>query len=379
MPTRQLAADITIVGTIVSNGLCVFGDPDYRADADVDSDGDIDASDATLLAMELGLTTIAHTSFTLIPCEISFAGGVYDELTGLHLFRNRWYDSTSGRWISRDPAGYIDGLNLYLYVQANPLSYWDPFGLYSFGEWWSDLKAGAGFVGEVGEGVGTNVCEIAEDTGQLLYEGGLGIGNTLGVVSDETFYENSQMLVPLAVTVDEQGLGATARQIGESAVDAVKETGRGLVEMDPDAYADVLTAAGEVAVGTKGLSKVANLGKVGKIGNGPSAKPPLQTPNAPQTGRGMQNPKVAAAAAVGRQKDKEFSERVAQKPGWRTGKDAALKTPEGGTVYPDALDPKGRPVELKPNSVSGRKKGVRQINMYKSITGTNGRVVYYDP
>jgi hypothetical protein len=37
------------------------------------------------------------------------------------------------------------------------------------------------------------------------------------------------------------------------------------------------------------------------------------------------------------------------------------------------------PVELKPNTTSGRAKGARQITKYKKATGTNGRVVYYDP
>lgn len=41
--------------------------------------------------------------------------------------------------------------------------------------------------------------------------------------------------------------------------------------------------------------------------------------------------------------------------------------------------PKGRPVELKPNTPSGRRKGRYQIRKYKVFLGKNGRVIYYDP
>jgi RHS repeat-associated protein len=53
----------------------------------------------------------------------------YDELAGAYLMRNRWHSPTLGRFISRDPAGYVDGMSLYAYVSGNPLKYWDPFGL----------------------------------------------------------------------------------------------------------------------------------------------------------------------------------------------------------------------------------------------------------
>lgn len=44
-----------------------------------------------------------------------------------HLFRT--YSPSAGRWITRDPEGYIDGLNLYERVRSNPVIFADPFGL----------------------------------------------------------------------------------------------------------------------------------------------------------------------------------------------------------------------------------------------------------
>ncbi|SKB09454.1 RHS repeat-associated core domain-containing protein, partial [Prosthecobacter debontii] len=34
-----------------------------------------------------------------------------------------------GMWLSRDPAGFVDGPNLYAYVKQNPWTAWDPLGL----------------------------------------------------------------------------------------------------------------------------------------------------------------------------------------------------------------------------------------------------------
>jgi len=41
------------------------------------------------------------------------------------------YDATSGQWLTRDPAKYVDGPNLYRYAGAVPVGRTDPFGLCS--------------------------------------------------------------------------------------------------------------------------------------------------------------------------------------------------------------------------------------------------------
>lgn len=48
---------------------------------------------------------------------------------GLDNHGMRYYDPEIGRYISRDPAGYVDGLNVYLYVHNNPINHIDPLGL----------------------------------------------------------------------------------------------------------------------------------------------------------------------------------------------------------------------------------------------------------
>ena len=60
----------------------------------------------------------------------SFQGRRLDQETGLHYFRNRYYSATEGRFIQRDPLGYIDSLGLYEAFGGNPLVFGDPLGLF---------------------------------------------------------------------------------------------------------------------------------------------------------------------------------------------------------------------------------------------------------
>ncbi len=58
-----------------------------------------------------------------------FAGGHFDHETGLVRFGARDYDSEVGRWLSKDPILFGGGdVNLYRYVQNEPVNYFDPTG-----------------------------------------------------------------------------------------------------------------------------------------------------------------------------------------------------------------------------------------------------------
>jgi RHS repeat-associated protein len=52
-----------------------------------------------------------------------------DEETGFYQLGARMYAPWLGRWISPDPAGYVDGFNLYRYSGNNPTTLTDPGGL----------------------------------------------------------------------------------------------------------------------------------------------------------------------------------------------------------------------------------------------------------
>ncbi|HEY7677959.1 MAG TPA: RHS repeat-associated core domain-containing protein [Candidatus Methylomirabilis sp.] len=57
-----------------------------------------------------------------------YTGREPDE-TGLIYYRARYYDPALGRFTQRDPIGLNGGVNLYAYVNANPVNFTDPMGL----------------------------------------------------------------------------------------------------------------------------------------------------------------------------------------------------------------------------------------------------------
>ena len=57
-----------------------------------------------------------------------FQGQYFDEESGLHYNRFRYYDPSSGRFVSQDPIRLLGGFNLYEYA-PNPISWLDPLGL----------------------------------------------------------------------------------------------------------------------------------------------------------------------------------------------------------------------------------------------------------
>lgn len=58
-----------------------------------------------------------------------FTARRFDDMTGLQYNRYRYLSLRQGRWITRDPLGYKDSMNLYEYVRSNPVNNLDPFGL----------------------------------------------------------------------------------------------------------------------------------------------------------------------------------------------------------------------------------------------------------
>ena len=57
-----------------------------------------------------------------------FTGREWDKELGLYYYRARYYDADVGRFTQKDPIGFKDGTNLYLYVKANPVNDIDPSG-----------------------------------------------------------------------------------------------------------------------------------------------------------------------------------------------------------------------------------------------------------
>jgi RHS repeat-associated protein len=64
--------------------------------------------------------------------NIRLPGQQYDEESGLHYNRYRYYEPLKGRYITQDPIGLDGGWNLYSYP-LNPIDWIDPKGLAKYG------------------------------------------------------------------------------------------------------------------------------------------------------------------------------------------------------------------------------------------------------
>ncbi len=87
-----------------------------------------------------GQPTILNASGSLIGNQQSqianrftYTGREWDETLGLHHFRARWMSPLAGRFLGRDPIGYVDGFCLY--YKYFSLSSMDPTGLEDEDPW----------------------------------------------------------------------------------------------------------------------------------------------------------------------------------------------------------------------------------------------------
>ena len=136
-----------------------YGVPFGEPPADIDADGDVDSADVTQITTwsnsatyevrgDLNLdnnvngtdVTLAtgHSGTTLGYGKLSRPGvrsrqgyGGYETSffndSVLHV-RHRVLKADLGRWLSRDPLGYVDGANLYEYGTSNPVATMDSMG-----------------------------------------------------------------------------------------------------------------------------------------------------------------------------------------------------------------------------------------------------------
>jgi len=81
----------------------------------------------------------AHGNFevlldsTLISNRYFYAARDWEPEIKLYHNRARFYDPVNGFFIQRDPLGYVDGSNPYLYCSGNSANYTDPLGLEVYG------------------------------------------------------------------------------------------------------------------------------------------------------------------------------------------------------------------------------------------------------
>jgi RHS repeat-associated protein len=114
---------------------------------------------------------------------LRFQGQYYDEETGLHYNRYRYYDPHSGRYLSQDPVGIDGGANLYGYAANDPVNFIDPSGL----EWQFSVGVSGSIGGLmiggpfVGGGVSFGFTSSGTVFGQVTANAQVGYGVFAGI------------------------------------------------------------------------------------------------------------------------------------------------------------------------------------------------------
>jgi RHS repeat-associated protein len=76
--------------------------------------------------------------------EYRYCGKECDDFTGLYCYGYRYYAPWIGRWLSPDPIGRADDLNLYQFVLGDPIGNVDDDGLFTiekYNQWKAELSA----------------------------------------------------------------------------------------------------------------------------------------------------------------------------------------------------------------------------------------------
>ncbi|MER2563788.1 MAG: RHS repeat-associated core domain-containing protein [Myxococcaceae bacterium] len=116
-------------------------------------------------------TTCTETGSTQCPrlggLPFGFHGAYKSPAHGLLYFRNRWYSAEAGQWLTQDPLGEVDSVNLYAFNRFDSVNFIDPFGLSGEGaaEVASPEEGGAQSPSVKGEkcGAGSQGCEMPAD------------------------------------------------------------------------------------------------------------------------------------------------------------------------------------------------------------------------
>ncbi|MCI0629301.1 MAG: dockerin type I domain-containing protein [Phycisphaerales bacterium] len=100
---------------------------------DVNRDGAVNSLDNNQLIGAWG-TGLASGKLSTIGNTIGWDGYVFNselDAGGMYTVRFRHYRPELGRWLARDPLGYVQGVNLFGYAKSDPVFWTDPSGLFA--------------------------------------------------------------------------------------------------------------------------------------------------------------------------------------------------------------------------------------------------------
>lgn len=340
-----------------------------------------------------------------------------DAETGWANFGYRYYSPSLGRFINRDTIEETGGINLYAFVGNDGVNGWDYLGMVAqdqyitapgddetdtivimgnrgdFGGMMDGLNSMRSFGGPILSG--KEAMDAYKRELAATDHGGSGLLD--GLFSNRPVVVTGPTIELEKMVIESGGRGSDSARPPPTARNPISRLLNGLLDIAQTVIgvAGMVPAIGEVAdlanAGISGLRYLAtgNIQYRNDAGFSLAAAIPIAgwAAGAVRIARGAENVAGAvmavkrgetAATQAGRAAHKELAEKVKQKSGWKS--EPRLTDPQTGkTVIPDAVTPTGKPVELKPNTDSGRAQGQRQLPKYERATGKSGKVIYYNP
>jgi RHS repeat-associated protein len=202
-------------------------------------------------------TPYGETSFgSFARKRYRFTGKERDEESGLSYHRVQYYAPWLGRWTSCDPAGLVDGPNLFAYVRGNPLTLLDHSGTQA-GPWQGYVR-GRQLESAAREVRTSPAGRVAEWTGRF----------TLGIAArtQQTIEGTYQMLRHPVRTGE--ALAEAARhpiRTAETVLHGIQKTVAAAASGDPDAAAAVVFEVGSLLIPASKASKAGKLGKIERV------------------------------------------------------------------------------------------------------------------
>ena len=114
--------------TIVLNAFGGITSASYKSEADFNRDGTVNSADLSQVLGFAAALPEGTLSSAGVSNRVGYCGYQFAPETATYLARNRWHEPPLGRWIERDPAGYVDGMGLYEYVGGGPIVAVDSYG-----------------------------------------------------------------------------------------------------------------------------------------------------------------------------------------------------------------------------------------------------------
>ena len=145
------STELSTINTLGLFGGTAITSANYNPNADLDCSGTIDSRDYSLVSGLGAQAAVRRGQISgnwVAPSGggapsstdniVGYCGYLFNGECGLYSVRFRVYDPVTMRWLTRDPAGYVDGANLYEYVRGDPIGLIDPFGLENNQPWYWD-------------------------------------------------------------------------------------------------------------------------------------------------------------------------------------------------------------------------------------------------